>query len=171
MLDLEKLMECVTEFNEISKAAEEENKKLEKKQEQPRQQKLEELFEFLKPYCDVARKVSVRIYVEPFIKVDYWTYGIRIDSYNGKYGYGIYHHMDNDKYFTGYIEKKEGHLDFKCIARNAFSSEELFENYIDGILLHKDIFEEKFEEAIHKEMMRQTQDLKEKREKLLKKLE
>ena len=49
--------------------------------------------------------------------------------------------------------------------------EVLFENYIDGVLLHKDIFEEKFEEAIHKEMMRQTQDLKEKREKLLKNLE
>lgn len=89
MLDLEKLMECVTEFNEISKATKEENERLEKKQEQSRQQKLEELFEFLKPYCAVARKVSVRIYVEPFIKVDYWTYGIRIDSYNGKYGYGI----------------------------------------------------------------------------------
>ena len=69
MLDLEKLMECVTEFNEISKATKEENERLEKKQEQSRQQKLEELFEFLKPYCAVARKVSVRIYVEPFIKV------------------------------------------------------------------------------------------------------
>lgn len=28
MLDLEKLMECVTEFNEISKAAEEEKQKV-----------------------------------------------------------------------------------------------------------------------------------------------
>lgn len=103
--------------------------------------------------------------------MDCWTYGIRVDSYNGKYGYGIYHYMnDSDEYFAGYIEKKRGQLNFKRIARDAFSSEELFEKYINGILLHKNVFEEKFEEAIHKEMMKQIQDLNKKRENLLKEI-
>ena len=172
MLDLEKLMECVTEFEELSKVTKEENKKLKEKQEQSRQQKLEELFEFLKPYSNIAKKVSDRIFVEPFITINHWICGITIDTDEKDYGYGIYYYNinNNNECWVGYIEKEYGYLDFKSIAHDTFSSEDLFEKYIDGILLHKDVFEEKFETAIRKEMTKQTQDLKEKREKLLKEI-
>ena len=171
MLDLEKLMECVTEFDKARKTTKKENMELAERQEETRQQKLEELFEFLKPYNDVARKVSNRIYVEPFIKIGCWTYGITIDSHHGKYEYGIYHYMDNDDYWEGYIAKKQGQLNFKEIANETFSSDDSLEKYIDGILLHKDVFEEKFAEAIQKSMLTQTQELEKRRKELLKGME
>lgn len=167
MLDLEKLMECVTEFDEARKTTKKENMKLAERQEETRQQKLEELFEFLKPYNDVARKVSNRIYVEPFIKIGCRIYGITIDSHYGKYEYGIYHYIDNDDYWDGYIAKKQGQLNFKKIANETFSSDESLEKYIDGILFHKNVFEEKFTEAVHKSMLTQTQELEKRRKELL----
>lgn len=159
MLNLEALLGCVTEFDALCKTVKEENVRLTEKKAESREKKLETLIDFLKPYSDIARKVSVQVYVEPFIKVGTWLYGIRLDSYDGEYSYGIYHGLGNrDRYWCGYIDKNNDNFSFVHIAYRIFrsySSEDAknaFEEYIDGILLHKDLFEEKFEEAIHRSM-------------------
>ena len=159
MLNLEALLGCVTEFDALCKTVKEENVRLAEKKAESREKKLETLIVFLKPYSDIARKVSTQVYVEPFIKVGTWLYGIRLDSYDGKYAYSIYNGLrDRDYYWCGYIDKNNYNFSFTHIAYKTFrsySSEDAknaFEEYIDGILLHKDLFEEKFEEAIHKSM-------------------